>query len=73
MVVQDTDILKNNKFVMLSIEMIDAVKNKENTNVLKARYEKLNVDTLAKYLSTEQQKKDLLDQHLQCIHSNSIN
>ncbi len=57
MVVQDTDILKNNKFVMLSIEMIDAVKNKENTNVLKARYEKLNVDTLAKYLSTEQQKK----------------
>lgn len=55
--VQNTDVLANNKFVMLSIEMADAVRNKKNTDELKARYEKLNVDTLAKYLSTEQQKK----------------
>ncbi|MDB4082900.1 DUF547 domain-containing protein [Vicingaceae bacterium] len=49
--------MTNNKFVMLSIEMADAVCNKNNTDELKARYEKLNVDTLAKYLSTENQKK----------------
>ena len=57
MVVQDTEVLANNQFVMLSIEMMDAVKNKENTDALKARYEKLNVDTLSKYLSTDNQKK----------------
>tara|TARA_B110000046_G_scaffold28052_1_gene28827 strand:- start:137480 stop:138295 length:816 start_codon:yes stop_codon:yes gene_type:complete len=57
MVVENTELLANNKFVMLSIEMIDAVKNKKNTDRLKARYEKLNADTLAKYLKTESQKK----------------
>jgi len=55
--VQNTADIENNKFVMLSIELMDAVKNKDNTAELKARYEKLNEDTLSKYLSTDVQKK----------------
>ncbi len=56
-VVQNKAVLENNKFVMLSIELMDAVKNKENLIELKTRYEKLNVDTLSKYLNTDNQKK----------------
>ena len=56
-IVKNADLLDNNSFVMLSIEMMDAVKNKENLDGLKARYEKLDVDTLSKYLKTDNQKK----------------
>lgn len=48
---------ENNSYVMLSIELMDAVKNKQSTTALKALYEKLDVDTLAKYLRTDNQKK----------------
>ena len=42
---------------MLSTEMIDAVRDGKELGTLKAQYEKLNPDSLTKYLSTDNEKK----------------
>ncbi len=52
-----TESSSNNKYVMLSTEMIDAVRDGKELGTLKAQYEKLNPDSLTKYLSTDNEKK----------------
>jgi hypothetical protein len=54
---QNKEIIDNNKFIQLSMDLMSAVVNKENTDKLRARYEQLNVDMLSKYLQTDKQKK----------------
>lgn len=55
--VSDTTIKVTNKYILLSMELMDAVRSKGNTKGLQARYEQLELDSLAKYLISDEQKK----------------
>jgi hypothetical protein len=56
-IVIHTPVVANNQFIILSMEMIDAIRDKKSTINLQMRYEQLNSDSLAKYLVTDDQKK----------------
>jgi hypothetical protein len=56
-IIIDTPVVANNQFVILSMEMMDAIRAKKSTNNLQMRYEQLNSDSLAKHLVTDDQKK----------------
>lgn len=47
----------NNKFVKLSMELLQGVKNKTNTTDIQEELKTIEPDTLAKYLVTDEQKK----------------
>lgn len=47
----------NNEYVELSIDLITAVKNGKSTKKFQAKLEVIPLDSLAKYLATEEQKK----------------
>ena len=48
---------ENNKYVRLSIELLNAVKTGKNSDELKGEYENLHLDSLTKYLITDTHKK----------------